>query len=378
MRPLRIGVDARPLAHPFTGIGIYLAQVLDSMMANSPHHWILYSNAPFEPPEHWRNQTAKFTERTGSTTSRWQSSVYAQLQFPRWAKEDQIDLFWSPRHQLPLNLPKSLATVVTLHDLVFKTHPETMTRGGALLERLLTPASLRRATRILTTSETMRAELATHYPTVAPRAEVAWLSSNIDHATEAVMPALPNGISYALFCGSIEPRKNLDRLIEAIVSVNTAQLKKDNGTPLHLVIVTGGGWRSDATQKLISQHSELVHVHEAISDSEKAGLYQKALCLALPSLQEGFGLPLVEAMKFELPILTSRRGALPEIAADAALYADPESVASIAAGLTELLICEETRQQLSESARRRAQLFSWDKCAEQTLRTLEDAFESHR
>lgn len=358
--------------HRYTGIGIYLAQVLESLIVNSPHHWILYSNAPLETSKSWQSHATSFSVRSGSITSRWQSSVYAQLQFPKWAKEDQLDLFWSPRHQLPLRLPKSLATVVTLHDLVFKTHPETMTRGGALLERLLTPASLRRATRILTTSETMRRELAEFYPKEGQRAEVAWLSSNIGPSAVTAMTQAPSEPPYVLFCGSIEPRKNLNRLIEAIVKVNkTSQ-------PLHLAIVTGGGWRSETTQDLINQHRALVHVHEAISDNDKARLYQSALCLALPSLQEGFGLPLVEAMKFGVPILTSRRGALPEIAADAALYVDPLNMASIAAGINDILLSTETRERLASAAAQRAEMFSWNRCAEQTLETIEEAFLVHR
>lgn len=218
----------------------------------------------------------------------------------------------------------------------------------------------------------MRRELAEFYPQEGQRAEVAWLSSNIGPSAVTAMTQAPSEPPYVLFCGSIEPRKNLNRLIEAIVKVNkTSQ-------PLHLAIVTGGGWRSETTQNLINQHRALVHVHEAISDNDKARLYQSALCLALPSLQEGFGLPLVEAMKFGVPILTSRRGALPEIAADAALYVDPLNMASIAAGINDILLSTETRERLASAAAQRAEMFSWNRCAEQTLETIEEAFLVHR
>ena len=365
-RSLRIGIDARPLARRFNGVSVYLAEVLGTMMATSDHLWFLYSNAPIDLPDSWK-AFANYTLRCGNSRSRWHSTIFVKGRFPTWASQDEIDLFWSPRHQLPPRLPTSLPRVVTLHDLVFITHPETMTRGGALLERLHTPISLYRATRIMTTSQAMRKTLEQHFPR---EAEVAWLGGALNPASKTLEPDIPKGLRYVLFCGSIEPRKNLDRLIKAIARLN----KESSNAPLHLVVVTGGGWKSESTFELLTKHNDIVYVKSGLSEAEKAGFYKHAWCLALPSLQEGFGLPLIEAINYALPIVTTRRGSLPEIAGDAAIYVDPEDVVSIAQGLSDLLKSPKRYAELSSVARKRKELFSWQQCAEQTLATLESTY----
>ena len=338
-------------------------------MMNSPHHWFLYSDRPINLSFDFPKGTDRYTMRAGTNSSRWKSTIFTQINYPKWAKADNLDVFWSPRHQLPLRMPRSLPTVVTLHDLVFKTHPETMTRGGALLERLLTPASLRKAHCILTTSETMKKELHRLFPKITTPAEVAWLASSVNPESEFDEPDLPLGTRYALFCGSLEPRKNLARLLKAIVQINA----HSPAQPLHLVIITGASWKSEKERSLINQHSELFHLRESISERAKAGFLRNAWCLALPSLQEGFGIPLVEAMKFGVPIITSKRGALPEIAGDSAAYVDAESVESIIAGFNKLQNSTSTYQLLSRAALERGQLFSWSICAQKTHRILEAA-----
>ena len=119
---MRIAVDARPLAHPFTGIGRYTESILKRLVQMG-HQWYLYSDRPLTPrfPIGDRVQLRVGKASPGSAMSLF----YSQLVFPRWARGDCVDLFWSPRHHLPLGLPARVAGVVTVHDLVWKRYPET-------------------------------------------------------------------------------------------------------------------------------------------------------------------------------------------------------------------------------------------------------------
>ena len=143
---LRIAVDVRPLSNAYNGIGRYLTEMLPRLIEGSDHQWALYSDQPIAKAQQWRTSFTRCANANSSLAGHW----VAQRAFPAWAKKDRVDLFWSPRHQLPVRLDARIPTVVTLHDLVFETHPATMRPAVRWLDKLLTPASLKRADRIVT------------------------------------------------------------------------------------------------------------------------------------------------------------------------------------------------------------------------------------
>jgi hypothetical protein len=153
---VRIAVDARPLAHPHTGIGRYTESLLKRLV-ESGHQWFLYSDRAITPrfPTDDRVQIRTGNTRPGSPLSLF----YSQLVFPRWARGDCVDLFWSPRHHLPLRLPMSVKGVVTVHDLVWKRFPETMQGKNKWLERGLMGPSLRKAAGIIAVSRFTASEI---------------------------------------------------------------------------------------------------------------------------------------------------------------------------------------------------------------------------
>ena len=361
---LRIGVDSRPLNFPHSGIGQYLTALLQILLPATEGKviWYLYSDRPLPASFTWGSNV----HRCGVNSSRLFSTLFAQRHFGRWATADRLDLFWSPRHQLPVSLGSGIPTVVTLHDLVFLSHPHTMTRAGQILERVLTPPSLRRATAIITTSRFVHMELRAVSGELAEKSSTIPLSSAI-----AEQPAVQEShdttpIPFFLFCGSTEPRKNLDRLLRALAS-----LKREPSAPPHrLIIVTGGGWADASTTALIERYSEFVEVRRNLTEAQKAALMRKADFLVLPSLTEGFGIPLVEAQKLGLPILTSRTGAMPEVAGQAALYVDPYDDDSIRKGLQRLCTDAPLRNQLRQKAIEQAPGFDWEKSAHATLEVL--------
>jgi len=164
---------------------------------------------------------------------------------------------------------------------------------------------------------------------------------------------------YVLYVGTIEPRKNLDTLLDAWRIV-----KPDLRHEYELVIAGMDGWSTQATlERVRTEATYLGYVPEA----NLPGLFAGATALVYPSLYEGFGLPVVEAMAAGAPVLTSNTSCLPEIAGDAALFANPLSPAQLAGELTRLLESEDLRNQLIERGRRRAQNFRWESCAARSM-----------
>ena len=361
---VRVAVDARPLTQPFNGIGQYLFQVLDHLLT-SPNdqsvQWLLYSDSPIELPSHWQNAAV----RRGSISSKLVGVAFAQLMFGRWARKDKVDVYWSPRHQLPVGLPGEIPAVVTLHDLVFKIYPETMSLFGRYHDALLTPIALRRAHRIITTSRAVRSELVETYPCCESKSSAIALGSNL---TAFESEEYGTSSPYAVFIGSMEPRKNLLRLIKAF-----KQLNGDSDKPFSLVIISGGGWNNSSTLELIEQNKDMLRYHHRATTEEKATLLKNATFLALPSLYEGFGLPIVEAQTMGIPVLTSNRGAMQEVAGNGAIYVNPESISDIVRGLRLMFNDHRLRADLAENAKLSGARYSWQTCAHETLKTLREA-----
>lgn len=364
---LHIGVDARPLNFPHSGIGQYLGALLEILLPGAPDdvRWHLYCDRPLPENRIWRDSVM----RCGNNSSPLMSTVFAQRHFGRWAKKDQLDVFWSPRHQLPLTVPKTIPCVVTQHDLVFVTHPHTMTRAGRLLERLLTPPSLKKARAIITTSQYVLGELEQYSSVLAAKTTAIPLSSNIAEVIPGYDDLPPPTGPFMLFCGSSEPRKNLDRLLRSLAALKV----KPDAPPHRLIIATGGGWSDASTQALIERYQAFVEVRANVSEAQKAALLRDADFLVLPSLTEGYGIPLVEAQKLGRPILTANTGAMPEVACDAALYVNPYEEQSISDALLALCTDPQLRKRLADNARSQAASFSWLASAQATLAVLKQA-----
>lgn len=362
---MRIAVDARQLVPPITGIGRYTESLLRQMLPGGDE-WFLYSDRPLSADVEAWSAGAALTQRHGPAGNRGIRSLWrANVDFARWAREDDIQVFWSPRHHLPLTLSKRIASVVSIHDLVWRRHPETMPRANRLLEWLAMSYSLRRAQRVIAVSEFTQAEIAHFYLDAATKTCV------VHEAARELGPAIDPALDcpYFLFVGTLEPRKNLPRLLEAF-----AGFARATDCPHQLVIIGAEGWGLPSlTEKSESLGiSGRVHFPGFIEDSALAGYYQSATALLLPSLYEGFGLPVVEAMRYGTPAIVSDRSSLPEVAGDAGLLVDPESTDALQSALTTLATDADRRALLSSRCLARSEQFSWQRAAAETLDILHD------
>ena len=229
---------------------------------------------------------------------------------------------------------------VTVHDLVPQQLPETMSAWNRHYSRATHDRLLRSADLVVTSSETVAAQLSARRVAVVPLGVA-------DELRGPAPEARPAGEGYVLFVGTPEPRKNLTRLADAAGRAG-----------LRLVVAGAGGWGDD-------RPSTGVEWLGRVDDATLHALYAGAACLAIPSLDEGFGLPAVEAMAVGCPVVAARAGALPEICGDAAVLIDPLDTAAIAAGLREALARADA---LRDLGRTRAALYTWERSAELLVR----------
>ncbi len=360
---LRIAVDARPLSIPLTGIGRYTEELLRRLLA-TPHHWFLYSDRPLlsELPMPDNVQL-----RIGHQRQRLMATLYPQWAYPRWGAQDQIDVFWSPRHHLPLALSPGVRTVVTLHDLVGFLAPETMTAMGRRLETWLTPRSIRKADAVIVDARSTLGDLDEVLGYGADKASVIPLAATAPvQGVEHLPRPLPE--AYFLFVGTLEPRKNLLRLLQAF-STQAHRMPS-----VQLVLVGAGGWGGQNLEQRLCRLAieDRVLLVGRLDEASLHGYYRHAMALVLPSLYEGFGLPLLEAMQYGVPVITSNCSSMPEVAGAGGLLVDPRDVSNIAAAMVELATDDVLRQRLGAAALAQAAGFSWDEAAIQTLAVLEN------
>lgn len=293
------------------------------------------------------------------------SSLFVQA--PVWAHRDRPALYWAPAHRLPLHLPAATRCVVTIHDLCWRSAPETMRQTTRLFDRGFMRRSVQRADAVVTVSKSTADEVCAVYPSAAHKVVTIPSAASITPSTvdlAAVDPRLTSG-RFLLFVGTIEPRKNLHRLLSAHALFFATHT-------IPLVLVGDEGWHDASIQSAISKaegEGRIIRVGR-ISDMALGALYEHAICLVYPSLYEGFGLPLLEAMSVGTPVITSNQGACAEVAADAGLLVDPTSVQAIAAAMVAIVTDPTLRGRLSQRAVAVAGQYDW----EQTARRMMNVF----
>jgi len=358
-RTLNIAVDARPLSYPLTGIGNYVKFLLEALQQqDQSNNYFLISNGPirFDPAN------PRWTKIEGSITKKLLSTLWMQVFGPLAVIRNQIDLFWSPRHHLPILLPPRTPAILTIHDLTHRFYPETMARANLWVERLLMPVSARRAQRVVTDARATARDLADdmHIPAAKIRVVAPGPPSLPD---EKDRPGAPDTLDlpkdYFLFVGTLDPRKNFSGLFAAF-----AELNPDENN-LHLVIVGGAGWKNDHFHSMLKGHPAATHLHFTgyVPRRQLRKIYQDALALVFPSLYEGFGFPILEAMAAGTPVITSDRSSLPEVAGEGAILVDPHDTAALTRAMEQVRTSPQLRRELIDRGHRQLRIFTWEKAA---------------
>jgi glycosyltransferase involved in cell wall biosynthesis len=360
VRPIaHLAVDARMVRH--SGIGTYLRHLVPRLVAARPG-WRFTILGPAE-------------ELAGLGWAAWPNAtlvdcrapIYSlgeQLALPRLVPAD-VQLFWTPHYVIPLLLGRRM--LVTVQDVFHLAVPELV--GGVARRayaRVMFGAVRRRASRVLFTSEFTRREFTRLAG--APTAGSDVVPLGVDESWGALPRVAPAAQPYLLYAGNVKPHKNVAALVRAFLAVADA-------VPHELVIVgrTEGMRTADhEVARLAGRSSGRVRVVGEVSDASLRQWMAGADAFAFPSLYEGFGLPPLEAMAAGVPCLVSRCASLPEVCGDAALYCDARDERDISVRLLALLTDERLRERLRVRGRARAAEFPWDRCAQGTLRVIEE------
>ncbi len=369
---MRIGIDCRPLSSEKTGIGYYLWEILNHWGKNDiPYELILYSALDFEiPPQlaashvHYRKRV--FRMRPAEA---WMHTI-----LPIQLRMDRVDVYWGPNYAMPL-VPFGAPSVLTVHDMVYRIFPETMKRVTYLHNRYGLERYVRRCNHIITDSENTKRDLVGFLDLPVEKIEVVPLGVSGRFALsvnsvsdDVIMKNL--GLeqrSYLLTVGTLEPRKNLTRVIKAYKLFMQDQ-NSHCGADTILVVVGAEGW-GDTSAEVRRELGEKIKYMGYVSDEMLGALYRHARGFVYMSLYEGFGLPPLEAMSCGTPVLVSNTSSLPEVVENCGLYADPTRVEDIAHQMRRL--CDDDVQVLLATAgRARAEQMQWGITADKTLSLL--------
>lgn len=313
------------------------------------------------------------------------------------------DLLFVPGATLPVVRSPTLRTVVTVHDLCFDYLPEQSQFPQKLLLGRSVQCASYWASRVIAVSQATKGALVERFDVSADKISVVYEGVdsrkfeilNPKSETFRVRKKYGIGGDYVLFVGTIQPRKNLRRMIEAFSEVansreftqiyankkeespkETTQGWRNSGfNDLQLVIAGKPGWLFEDIYSAPKDFGveDKVKFLGPVPDEDLPGLYRGAQVFLYPSLCEGFGLPILESMASETPVITSNLSSMPEVGGEAAFYVNPHSAKDIARGLQRVLTDDNLRQTLIASGKERAEEFSWQRTAKETLKVFEEA-----
>jgi glycosyltransferase involved in cell wall biosynthesis len=343
---LRIGLEVGKVAGISDGIGRYARCLLRALRSlDENHRLVLYD---FADDRICRRPPALPLRRTGTAGGE---------------EATALDVFHATGFSLPP--PGPVPLVLTVHDVTFLTHPHWHTRANRIRASAAVLNAVSRGATVIAVSEYTRGQVEEHLGVPRERIEV------IHEAPDPVFASAGRqrigrraGRPYVLAVGSLEPRKNLVGLLEGMMLLPAALRRS-----FELLVVGPSGWRNQAIRESLrrARRRFKVRVLGYLSTAELMELYREATLFAYPSLIEGFGLPVLEAMACGAPVLASKRSSLPEVAGDAALLVDPEDPTAIAEGLERLLDDPQLRAEFIERGFDNLRRFSWDRCARETV-----------
>lgn len=373
------------------GIGQYAFELLKQFSKiqdpNSKFQIYLKENPNDEMPE----KTASWQYEVFGPKKLWTQFA---LPFKLYTQRQKPDIFFTPSHYAPRFSP--IPTAISIMDMSFELFPDMFNKDDLYQLQNWTRYSAKNATIIFTISEASKNDIIKIYGIPGEKIVVTPLGVRddfqpkadrpLDESMEKVEKKYNITKPYVLFVGTLQPRKNIERLIEAFSTLirhpeldSGSQSSKDSSptvqNDMKLVIIGKKGWQYEpilaAPQKFGVE--DTVKFLDFVTDADLPAFYSNATCFVLPSLYEGFGLPVLEAMKYGCPVLTSNVSSLPEAGGDSAVYFDPESVDDIAKQLERVLSDSALRKDMAAKGREQVKKFSWERSAKRTLEALEEA-----
>jgi glycosyltransferase involved in cell wall biosynthesis len=365
---MRICIDASPAVHHRGGFGRYVQELVSALLAvETDNEYVAFYNRPTDAQvDAPLDCLAHLTTNLPAKPWRMSAMLAHATHIPQDRLLPGIDVFHATDNVLP-RLSR-VRSVFALHDLIFRFYPETHSPLNRCFLTLMMPRFLHAADAVIATSDCTRKDAVRLYGLDEAKVRVIWaaVSSSFhprapeDISVVRTKHGLPD--SFILSVGTLEPRKNLTSLLEAYRAL------KNEGSDCKLVIVGKKGWLYEGffvRLRELGLEQDVVFPG-FVPDDDLPALYSAAHLLAFPSLYEGFGFPVLEAMACGVPVVTSNTSSLPEVAGEAALLVDPKSVEELAAAMRRLLDDTALRAEMRARGLKRASRFTWEETARRT------------
>lgn len=366
---MRVGVNTRfLLKHKMEGFGWFTFEIFSRIVRAHPEvEFIFFFDRKYDEQFVFSKNVTPIViapQARHPILFKW----WFNRSIPKALKKYKCDVFISPDGYL--SLKTSIPQLAVIHDLSFEHHPEDFPKTALKYLKSYFPLFAKKAARIVTVSEYSKQDIVKTYGVSPEKIDVIYngVSAVFEPLRERkqleIKEKYTNHQPYLLFVGAIHKRKNLQRLITAY-----KKLKTETNHPHHLVIVGTPMWESQQIQ-IPKELKSNIHFTGHLDQASLAQVVATAELLCLVSYFEGFGLPLIEAMKAGTPVLAGNLTALPEVGGDAAVYCDPMDEQSIFEKLDALLSTPEDLKQMREKGLSRAQQFSWDQSAEKLWESI--------
>lgn len=317
---MRIGVDIKIFRIPQSGIPRYVREILTILQKiDTENEYILYEPTP--------TQFEIFNPKWKKTTiaSKLPGTVWLQTRLPKFIRKDKIDVLWCPEQMCPFFRIDGCRIVTTIHDFAFRHYPETLQFTTALILRFFFIRVIHNSTLMVAVSDFTKSEAVKLYPTF-PSARIATATCGAPSWSVPFDYSCENRKNNLLFVGNLEPRKNLQNLILAL------EILKRENMEINLHIVGPRGWKRKKILEIIEKSSirNQIIFKGFLSESELHDEYLTCKAFVYPSIYEGFGIPVLEALSLDCLVLTSKGTVMQEIAKECAIYFDPMNPSDIA------------------------------------------------
>ncbi|MDG1950208.1 MAG: glycosyltransferase family 1 protein [bacterium] len=377
---MRILVDIRHLnTDNVAGVGRYTQNLLNALFElETKHEYVLYSSgrtlSPFgERSARTHKHVAHIHNRTPNKLLNLKTLFTKTNTFESVGCIDHIFL---PNLNI-INLPEKIPVTLTIHDLSWVQYPQFFSRKMLLWHKFTKPEALiKRATNIITPSQATATRIQASWKT--PASKMTPIAHGIETTFTSKMLASDHGVrsrnklpkNFILFVGTQEPRKNLPALIDAI-----KRYREETRDDLHFVLAGNWGWKSHELRRQLWRQEYKTWIHHLgyVKQDELPALYRSAKATVFPSIYEGFGIPVLESMACGTPVITSHTSSLPEVGGNACIYVDPYNVQDMKDALKGLMQSKPLQQQLHQQGVKQAAQFSWEKAAQKTLKSIEQA-----
>ncbi len=365
---MKVAFLADPLDTQYAGIHVFCKELLHALdESNSPHDIYVFRA---EDKKEFKNLKEIVFPIKKRLVIQHRTRLFTK--FPKYIKQNNFDVVVELAHFGPFGLPSEIKQVTFMHDLTPLTHKKFHGLASQRLHKILLPRIFKKSNLILCNSKQTQNDIIEFSPSSKNKIEVVPLGISHFYSPQFDAQAIQDlkiSKPFLLHVGTLEPRKNIPYLIKAFEEIR----RKSKDNDFQLVLTGKAGWDFDDITELIEKSefkSDIIHT-DYVSKELLPILYTHAECLVMPSYYEGFGLPVLEAMACGCPCLLSGKGALREVAEDAAIYFDIENVDTLVHSLLELISSQDHLLKWKEKALKQSRKFAWRNTAKAIMNSLE-------